>query len=377
MNPRVRLLFLWCWFTLAVGLQKTQAQWLTQTLSLKAGWNAVFLHVDASHASIGTLLASDPNASIEEIWLWKPDSSTQQFVQSPQEPTSGGPQWMTWTRVQGSSSPLQNLIPNAAYLVRVRSDIPTYQWDLKGKPMVPRYSWTTSGLNFLGFPTVPGTPPTFEDFLAQAPAEFQRTAEIFRYPGGDLGAGNPIQVFALRTTPVQRGEAYWIRAGLAFNNYYGPFEVVSAGAGLVDFGDSLKAIGLRLRNLSPNALTVTLNLGASEPAPGQVGIPTIPPLLVRGLLNPTNLTRGYSNLTVGTPMSWTLTPVGNQGSEAEVVLGLDRSVVTGNVGDLLAGLLKFTDSLGQLQVDVGVAAKVGGMPVFGLVAPRSTRSVST
>jgi len=34
-------------------------------------------------------------------------------------------------------------------------------------------------------------------------------------------------------------------------------------------------------------------------------------------------------------------------------------VLAGNVGNLLAGLLKFTDSLGQSQVDLGVSATVG------------------
>jgi hypothetical protein len=359
MNTRFRLLVLCCWVALAAGFQRAHAQWLTQSLNLKAGWNAVFLHVDASHASIGTLLATDPNASIEEIWLWKPEVSSQQFVQSPQLPTTSDSQWLNWVRTQAGSSPLQNLIPNAAYLVRVRSDLPTYLWQLKGKPVVPRYQWTTSGLNFLGFPTVPVSPPSFEDFVAQAPSEFQRTAEIFRYPGGDLGPGNPAQVFALRTTPVTRGEAYWIRAGEIYNRYYGPFEVVSAGVGFVSFGDSLSTFSLRLRNLTASDLTVTLNLGASEAAPGEVTVLPVPPLLIRGDVNPTNLTYAYTTLPVATPKNWTLAPYGQDGSEREVVLGLDRSVITGSPGDLLAGLLKFTDSLGQSQVDVGVSAKVG------------------
>jgi hypothetical protein len=274
-------------------------------------------------------------------------------------PSTSDTQWLNWTRTLGNASPLQNLMPNAAYLVRVRNEVPTYQWHLKGKAVVPRYQWTTSGLNFFGFPTVPVSPPSFDDFLAQAPSEFQRTAEIYRYPGGDLGPGNPAQVFALRTTPVRRGEAYWIRSGEIYNSYYGPFEVVTGGAGTVAFGDSLKAISLRLRNLTANPLTVTLNLAASESAPGQVSILPVPPLLLRGNLNPTNLTYGYTTLPTGVPKTWTLTPVGQQGSEAELVLGLDRSMLTGNVGDLLAGLLKFTDSLGQNEVDIGVSATVG------------------
>jgi hypothetical protein len=358
MNSRLRLLLLCCWIVLPAGLSRVHAQWLTQRFDLKAGWNAVFLHVDASHAPIGSLLADDPNASIEEIWLWKPEISTQQFVQTPQEPT-GGSQWLAWKRTQNLTSPLQNLMPNAAYLVRVRSEVANHTWQLKGKPVVPKYEWTTSGLNFFGFPTVPTTPPTFDGFLAEAPAEFQRTAEIYRYPGGELGAGNPVRVFALRTTPVKRGEAYWIRSGDIYNNYYGPFELISGGSGTVAFGDSLRSISLRLRNQTARSLTVTLNLAASESAPGQNNVLPVPPLLIRGALNPTNLTYAYSALTVGVPMAWTLSAAGQPGSEVEVVVGLDRSVLTGTPGDLLAGLLRFTDSLGLSQVDVGVSATIG------------------
>lgn len=359
MNSRLRLLLLCCWIALPAGLQRVHAQWLTQRFDLKAGWNAVYLHVDASHAPIGTLLADDSNASIEEIWLWKPEVSTQQFVQSPQLPTTAGNQWLAWKRTQNLTSPLQNLMPNAAYLVRVRSEVATYTWQLKGKPVIPKYEWTTSGLNFFGFPTVTTTPPTFDGFLAEAPAEFQRTAEIYRYPGGDLGPGNPVRVFALRTTPVKRGEAYWIRSGDIYNKYYGPFELVAGGSGTVAFGDSLRSVSLRLRNQTAGNLTVTLNLAASESAPGQNTVLPVPPLLVRGALNPTNLTYAYSTLAVGTPMTWNLAPAGQLGSEAEVVLGLDRSVLTGSPGALLAGLLRFTDSLAISQVDVGVSATVG------------------
>jgi hypothetical protein len=35
------------------------AQWITQTNQLKAGWNAVSLFVDASHAPISDVMPSD------------------------------------------------------------------------------------------------------------------------------------------------------------------------------------------------------------------------------------------------------------------------------------------------------------------------------
>ena len=92
--------------------------------------------------------------------------------------------------------------------------------------MAPLYgALGTAGLNFIGFPTVTNNPPMFDGFLGLAPT-FQSLAQIFQYTGGPLGVTNPAQLFALHTTPVTRGQAFWMRSGTVFiTNYYGPFTV--------------------------------------------------------------------------------------------------------------------------------------------------------
>ncbi len=333
-----------------------RAQWLTQTLPLKAGWNAVFLHVDAGYAILDQIVGPGAPAltPIEQVWRWDPKSSTAQFIDTPQQPTGAGSQWTSWKRSESLSSPLQRLTANTALLVYSTAD---YTWQLKGRPVLPAYQWSTSGLNFFGFPTLPSSPPNLEAFLAGAPS--LQLGEIFRYPGGELGANNPARVFALRTTLARRGEAYWIRAGEAYNNYYGPFEITAAGSGQAAFGDSLSTYSFRVRNVSAGPLTVTLRLAASEAPPtGQAAIAALPPLLVRGELNKTNLTYAFSELPAGSTITNTLAPRGQPGSEAEIVLGLDRAKVTGNPGDLLAGVLQLSDSLGHTRVDLSVSASV-------------------
>jgi len=305
-----------------------RAQWVSQALSLKAGWNAVYLHVDASHVDLDTLLSTDSGNPIDQVWMWAPPVSTVQFVTSPQEPLADSGQWRHWNRNTGEGT-LARLVPNAAYLVRVSADTATYNWSIKGKPVVPSYQWTTTGLNFIGFPTVPTGAPTWEDFIAPSP-ELQLNAEMFHYPGGDLGPGNPTRLYALRSAPVARGQAYWLRAGTVFNRYFAPFEVeATGGAGLV-FGDALSAQNFRVRNLTTNVVTMTLNLVASEAPPaGQPAITGVPPLQLRGALNTTNLTYGFTSLPVGTARTVTLAPRGTPGSDVEVVLGLNRTAMTG------------------------------------------------
>jgi len=336
-----------------------QAQWLTESLTLTNGWNAVYLHVDASYDTLEHLVGDDLNNPITEVWAWVPNPTTLQYVKDPQEPVSTGTQWLSWIRNSSDSQTLARLRGNAAYLVRVSSSVSTYTWQLKGKPLAPAYQWTITGLNFLGFPTVPSGPPNFEDFLAQVP-DLQQNAEIYQYVGGDLGSSNPKRVYAMRTTPVTRGQAYWIRAGTVYNRYFAPFEVVVSSSSGINFGDHISTTSFRLRNLTARELTVTLTLVPSEsPPPGQTAIVGVPPLLIRGALNLTNLTYGYTNLPPASPRTWTLAPKGTEGSEAEVVLGLNRSAMTGEVGSLFSGILRFTDSLGFAQVNVGVSANVG------------------
>ncbi len=351
MNKKLTFLLL----SLLCGLAlPARAQWVTETLTLKAGWNAVYLHVNASHVTLDQLVGpSAPVVTpIQQVWRWNPNPATAQFVQSPQQPLDTGSQWSQWRRSGGASSTLERLTGNAAYLIYTTTD---YTWTVKGQPVIPDYRWSTSGLNFFGFPTVGTGAPTFESFLADVPS--LQFSEIYRYPGGEFGPTNPGRLWALLTTPVRRGQAFWIRAGDVYNNYFGPFEITAAGAGRAAFGDSLSSYSFRIRNQTASPLTVKMKLVASEAPPtGQPAIVAIPPLLVRGALNTTNLTHGVSELPQNGFQEWLLQPHGLQGSELEVVIGLDRAAITANPGQLLAGILQLTDSLGQTRIDLAVSA---------------------
>ncbi|MFO1499277.1 MAG: hypothetical protein U1G07_12925 [Verrucomicrobiota bacterium] len=354
MNPKALCQLALAWVCLAGNLPIAQAQWVKQTLDLKAGWNAVFLHVDPSHTTLDDLLA-DEATSIEEVWRWNPNPSSGQFVTSPQNPVDTGSQWTSWRRDQAATSPLRRLSANAAYLVRASADT---SWVLAGKPVLPSYQWTTSGMNLIGFATAPVAPPTFQDFFS--PSATLLAAEVFRYQGGTLGTTNPIRVTTLRSTPVRRGEAFWVRAGQAFNDFYGPFEVTALPSGQVRFGDTLSSQSFRIRNRTAAALTVSLRLDASQAPPtGQPAIAGTPPLLVRGDRNATNLTYSSSGLAPNASKSWVLQPSGSLGSEVEIVLGLDRSASAAPAGSFLAGVLTLTDSIGQSRLEMGVTATVG------------------
>ena len=333
-----------------------RAQWLTQGLPLKAGWNAVYLHVDASHQTLPELLALQPGNPIEEVWMWAPPVSTVQFVTSPQEPVGTSQQWRFWNGVTGEGS-LARLVGNAAYLVRVAAGSAPFQWNVKGRPVAPSYEWTTTGLNFLGFPTPEGPGPTWEALLEYAP-DLRLQSDIFEYMGGDLGAGNPARLFGGRSK-VPRGKAFWIRAGTRYNRFFAPYEITLSGKSGLAFGEGSSSVSFRIRNLTSTNFTLNLGMRASEAVPvGQDAIVGVPTLLLRGALNTTNLTYAFTNLPVGTPRSIALAAYGKPGSDVEVVLGLNRSAMTGSEGGQYAAILRMTDSLGLSQVDLPVSASV-------------------
>lgn len=351
--PAARIL-VWAASVIMAGwCQCVHAQWISQTNTLKPGWNSVYLHVDASYTNVNQLMAS--SLPIHEIWYWQPALPTGQFIDSPQLPTGGGSQWSYWTRSLGTTSVLQRLSGNGAYLVRLTNNVASYNWVVKGKPVLPTYQWTLTGLNFVGFPVPTSPAPTFEAFFAPQP-QLQANGEVYRYQGGELGATNPVRMLAPRNTTVRRDQAYWVRAGDTYNQYFGPLQVVQSGTAGIKFLDTRGQAQMYLRNLANVPMTVTLRQLASETSPaGQSNIVGAPPLLLRGAINTTNLTYGYTNLGAG-PNTWTLTAAGQVGSEVEVVIGLNRSQMAGAPGTLYAGILRFTNSLGLSQVDMAVSA---------------------
>ncbi len=335
------------------------AQWQTQSLVIKPGWTAVYLFVDASYAPLDNLVGGDPNNPITEVWLWQPNSSAVQFVASPLNPITGNSQWANWNRLGNGSvgaSTLASLGPNSAYLIHSTATT-NYTWNLKGKPTPPSYYWSSTGINLIGFPTAAANPPVLDNFLALVPS-LQAVATVFQYPGGELSAVNPTQIFAPHTVTVSRGRAFWINTPAYANTYFGPFQVLVSGA--TAFGPENGISRIRLVNPTAGAVTVSLTLQASETPPaGQTPVADVPPMIVRGALNNSDLTYAAVNLTTNTVLSWRLTPQGQAGSDITVILGVNRAALTNNPGAFYVGVLKFTDSRGFTEVDLPVSAQAG------------------
>lgn len=350
------ILFCRC-LLLLIGICPSQmwAQWQTASYDLKTGYNGVYLFVDPSHhTSLDALLGG---TAIDEVWLWKVDLSAAQFATSPQQPVDGGSRWLVWKKGKPAETTLNRLLGNTAYLIKSAS---AFTWSIQGKPLPPRYQWSSKGQNLIGFSTPASSAPNFDSYLSKVPGLIQ-DLEIFEYQGGALTVNNPEKIKAFRTKNVDRGESFWVRSKAGrFNRYFGPVEVELQKTDGIHFGARLSQNRVVIRNLTNADLTVSLEQFDSEAAPaGQAAIVGRTPLLVRGAIDPTTLKHAFSALAGA--VSWVLKPQGQEGSVQEIVIGLDRRQLAGAEGSLYGGILRVTDSLGFSQIDIGTSATTGSL----------------
>ena len=96
-------------------LPSARAQWQTINYTLRGGWNSIYLHGDASYATIEQQLANNPE--VLSIWRWNPNPTATQFGGAGLIPLAGTPEWSTWYKPVATPDTLSALIGQTAYLV--------------------------------------------------------------------------------------------------------------------------------------------------------------------------------------------------------------------------------------------------------------------
>jgi hypothetical protein len=345
-------------FLLALGpllfAATAHAQWKTETYTLKGGWNAIYLHGDASYDSIDNLLPNTgATANITEIWSWNPNPNQVQFMDSQMIPSVGTSEWSVWKRGDSASSTLSKLAGQHAYLVKCTGTASSsYTVTLKQSPQLPGNSWVRNGANLLGFPTFKNgsTFPTFASYFATFPAAIASSSKVFKYAGGDLGATNPVQLFSTTSERADRNQAYWFSAKVA-GEYYAPLEFSLSTSGGLHFGRGLSDIKLRIRNRTNAPVTATLTPTASESEPSfQTPVAGSVSLMRRTF---TAATATWSEAAFSTAATEVIAPQ----ATVELSFGINRTSMTGSVGSLYASLLRITESSNLMDVYLPVSAK--------------------
>lgn len=341
------------WFFLFFIIGTTaQAQWQTTTYALKGGYNSIYLHGAATHATMEQLFPnSGDTANVQEVWRWNPNPTQVQFTTTPLLPTQGTPEWSVWVRGGGANT-LQNLTGPAAYLVKCAGTASnTYNVPIVHKPAPPSSTWVRNGANFLGFPTkLNGNYPFFSNYFATFPAAIAANAKIYKYVGGELSASNPIQVFSPAAERLDRNQAYWFESEVV-GNFYAPVHVTLSLTGGLDFGRNGSIVTARVLNRTASVMTLTIAPVASNAAPaGQEAI-----------TGPVPLTRRVFN--TGTA-AWEETPIAAAYNEViapqsavELSFGIDRVAMGGDPDAYFASMLRLTDAANLFDILIPATAR--------------------
>lgn len=309
------------------------AEWITESFALKAGWNAIYPHIDASHTTLDNLLGAPAYSSIQEIWRWQPERVDPSQPGSPETPPTGL-EWSVWRAGDPAESGFDKLHANHGYLVKVADGTANFTLNIKGRPVLPEVRWRGDGIHLAGFPVLAtGTTPTFSGYLA--PTGFALAqAEILRYNGGPIAPGsNPIMVNPT-VGRITRGHAYWIRVE-RFSRYYGPLSLQLDYGEAVRFGQRSDTARLVFKNETASSLTFTLGTLHSESPPvGQPVISGVLPLLAQ-----------VDAETEFTPLG-TRTITLAAGAVVQVRLLPNRQAMSGVVGARFAALLHVKTTAG-------------------------------
>ncbi len=342
-------------FTLTFTLAPlAYAQWQTTAYPLRGGWNAIYLHGDATHATLDQHFANNPE--VLSVWRWNANPTQVQFGVSPLIPTSGTPEWSIWRRGLPAQTTLTNFSGPAAYLVECSgAATDTYLVQLTHKVVPPQSTWVRNGATFLGFPTrsSSGTYPTFAAYFATFPAAIAANTRIYRYAGGPLGPTNPVQVFSTSTERVDRTQAYWFEAPVV-GNFYAPLEISPSDLSGLNFERTGSTFTVRVRNRTAAPVTLSVQSLVSASAPtGQDAVVAAVPLTRRTF-------DADTSTYVFNPVGAFNEVIGPQAS-VELVFGINRALLTGTVGAFYASLLRFTDSGSLLDVTLPVSARVASL----------------
>ena len=322
------------------------AQWQSTTYTLNSGWNSIYLHGDASYTTPDVLFAS--KSEVLEVWRWNPNADQVGFTSTPLLPSNGTPEWSKWVRGATGNS-LISLTGQSAYLVKCSAAVTVA---VPQQPMPPSNTWVRSGANFLGFPSskAAGNFPTFSSYFATFPTAIAANAKIFKYVGGDLGPGNPLQIFSTASERVNRDQAYWFSSEVV-GNFYAPVQISLSNNEGFAFGRRSSVITARVTNRTAAVMTLRITpvASVSPPPSGQELITAGVPI--------TRRTLNAQGASVETPISAAYDEVIAPKSTVELSFGINRSLMTGAANALYASLLRFTDSANTFDILIPATAR--------------------
>lgn len=276
-------------FLLECGLSRAFGQWVTQTITLNPGWNAVYLEVQPANPDSDAVFSGVP---VESAWFWNRRFSSVQFIQDANSLVPGQPDWLTYLPADHPARATRNLYAlkgGSAYLVKLKAGASQTVWTIKGTPVVQGPDWLPDSLNFVGFPIAPSGAPTFQSFFASSPAHAGQPMYVLSSNGQWTLVSNP------GATTLQSGRAYWVYCKGA-STFSGPVQItLDQRDGLV-YGHLLTEQTLRIKNNSTAVKSITIQTLNSQAPPTNTAVLAGPVPLSYYVIDATNRIFGWIGL---------------------------------------------------------------------------------
>lgn len=244
--------------TTALPVARGQASF-AQSISLKTGWNAVYLEVDPEVSDPAALFAGLP---VDIVASHIAPVRGAEFVVNPQADMLGTYGWAVWyapSRADSFLTSLYGVYGATPYLIHATTNV---DWAVSGPVPQMKLAWAPDAYNFVGFPLVDPGGPTFKQFFQGS--EAHNHTMIYR-----LVDGRWRQVLAPASTAMRSGEAFWIYCR-GRSDYPGPLEVTApstlgvvltskAESSLVFRNRTIHPVSFRLEHLVDPALPIPLS----------------------------------------------------------------------------------------------------------------------
>lgn len=228
----------------------------TQTVPLKAGWNAVFFEVEPADSAPNKVMAGIP---VDIVASFYDPGVAPQYVSNPGRNLFKEAGWGTWyaeSRPDAFLKSLYALYGQRAYLIHATNDCTL---SMTGTVAPANVRWTPNAYNLVGFSVSTSAPPTFDQFFSGAPALNHN--KIYRLVNGAWR-----QVSDPTAETLRAGEAFWILCS-GSTTYQGPLRVeTTASTGLV-LGSGGDAIVLRNETSHPVIPTLAHVASGSNAVP--------------------------------------------------------------------------------------------------------------
>ena len=302
---------------------------MAQTITLKAGWNAVYIEVSPDE-SADAIFSEWP---VDRVGVYDPASYLETKQYSGSENTEGtlSTAYKMWRREMPELSTLARVIANQVYVCN-NTNKTDYSVTLYGRPAAPRITWhpssTNETMNLVGISAVPGatvTPSGYFNGFTGGPVSFYRFQ----------GFGETIQLALVSASATFADGDVLVATSTKVSDFSGVINV-SPLSGL-DFSTNLNYHALSIRNDGATDRTVSIKLDSGDIPEG--GSRPIPPegLFVRE-------SSGQTNEWISFPAGTNFVKNLAAGETLNLEIALDRTQFTTAAGFYYGGLLKIEDT---------------------------------